>query len=120
MPATKSRTRGRFTGGVIISSGSVAKRVTELFAGSVLANSPSFGGGSLVGSNEQLSVAVTGLDASHLIIVTAASMPGGCVVLQSACAIIDKIETKWVHTASDAAAGCAITLNFLAWKDKAQ
>lgn len=119
MPATKSRNPLRATGGLILSSGSVAKRVTELFAGSVLVNSPSFGAVATA-SRAAVAAAVTGLDASHLIVVTPASMPGACVFLISACAITDSIETTWGYAGSTAAAGCAITLNYIAFKDKAQ
>ena len=118
MPGGKSRLPVRQVGGLWLSSGSVAKRITELWAGSVLINSPSFGAGTGAASREEASVAVTGLTASHLVVVIPGSMPGACVHLISACAIADNIETAWGRSScTGAAAGCAITLNYIAYRD---
>ena len=115
MPGGKRRLPGRFTSGLIVTSGSVASRMKEIWAGSVLVNSPSFGAGTGAASREELSVTVTGLNASMLVLAKPASMPGACVHLISACAITDAIETAWGRTGcAGAAAGCAITLNYIA------
>lgn len=119
MPAEKSKSPQRFVSGVRVSSGSVANRVTELWAGSALVNSPSFGAVATP-SRAAVSVTVTGLTASHLVVATPGSMPGACVFLISACAIIDAIETTWAFVPACpalAAAGCAITLNYIAYRD---
>ena len=118
MPAIRLRNPIRITSGLWLTSGSVNNRVTELRAGSVLVNSPSFGAGTGAASREEASVAVTGLTASHLVIVIPGSMPGACVHLISACAIADNIETAWGRSScTGAAAGCAITLNYIAYRD---
>ena len=118
MPGGKRRLPGRFVSGVRVSSGSVVDRVTELFAGSVSMESPSFDGGDAA-SREEVSATVTGLTASHLITVTPASLPGACTLLVSACAIADAIETTWANTAGSggpATSTCQITLNFIAFR----
>ena len=117
MPGGKSRLPLRQVAGLWLSSGSISNRITELRAGSVSVTTPVFSGASNVGSSEGVSVAVTGLTASHMVVVTPGSMPGGCVMLRSACAIADAIETVWIHTASAAAAACAVTLNYIAYRD---
>jgi len=122
MPGGKKRLPGRFTSGIIVGSASVRERVTSIFAGSVSVESPSYDAGA-AGSRENVSATVTGLDASHLVLATAASMPGACVVLLSACAISDAIETTWGYIAGSggaAAAASQITLNYIAFTSKAQ
>ena len=114
MPGGKQKLAGRFTGGATIGSGSVVALMKTIWAGSVVANSPSFSAASSTGSTEQLSLAVTGLTASMVVFVTPASMPGSAVVLKSACVIADKIETVWLHAGSAAISGCAVTLQYLA------
>ena len=116
MPAEKSRLPLRLVGGLWLTSGSVNNRITELRAGSVLVNSPSFGAVATA-SRAAVAAAVTGLTASHLVVVTPGSMPGACVFLISACAIADSIETTWGYAGSLAAAGCAVTLNYIAYRD---
>ena len=119
MPAEKSRLPLRLVGGLWLTSGSVSNRITELRAGSVLISSPSFGAGA-AGSRAAVAVAVTGLTASHLVVATPGSMPGACVALISACTIADSIETTWGYIAASgggAAAGCQVTLNYIAYRD---
>ena len=122
MGSEKERRIGRFTSGVIVSSGSSADRITEFRAGSVSMESPSFDGGDIA-SREEVSVTVTGLDASHIVVVTPASLPGACTLLVAACAITDAIETTWANTAGSegpATSTCQITLQFLAFKTQSQ
>lgn len=122
MPGGKERLPGQLTGGVIVGPGSVRDRVSSIFAGSVAIESPSFDGGT-AGSRENKSIAVTGLDASHIVTAIPASMPGACVALLSACAISGAIETTWGYVAGSgggAAAASQITLNFIAFATESQ
>ena len=115
MPGGKRRLPGRFTAGLIVDSGSVANRMKAIFAGSVLVNSPSFGAGSAASRTAVAGISVTGLNASMLLVAVPASMPGACVTLLSACAVTDGIDTVWGYLPGGAAAaGCAITLNYIA------
>lgn len=114
MPGGKERLGKRLTGGLYVTSGSVAAQMKEIWAGSVAFESPSFGSGSLTGSTAAVSITVTGLNASMVIFATPASIQAGPIALRSACAIADKIETSWIHTGSAAVSTCQVTLQYFA------
>lgn len=115
MPGGKRRLPGRFTAGLRVSSGSVVDRVTEIFAGSVIVTHPVFDAASSVGCLLGTSDAVTGLDASHLVLAIPASAPGDSTLI-SACCISDSLELMWMHTGSAAVAADEVTVQFVAFR----
>ena len=115
MPGGKRRLAHLFTGGVKVTSGSVAALMKEIWAGSVAIDSPSFAGGAGP-SRAGVSTTVTGLNASMMVFVKPASFPGGCVYLVSSCAITNSLETTWALAGAStlAAAASQVTLHYLA------